>query len=149
MKTYEIKLEHLFIENILYPRYYVYYYTDGILDNVLYHSNDGINGYILPEYTNNEPIDNTCKVKHYPNARKPRLNTFKPVYGSGGNLYFKHAYKVCNDLNNPTIERILKSQYNPHKNVWNNNLRHTIYLYDNGRIVIEFTGYYRRYHYVI
>jgi hypothetical protein len=163
-KQYQIKQELLLQDNnILKPVFNTYYFIDNKLSCIEFHSYDG-NGTTKPDYSLYvSPSDLVCSesnyvapepvpyVCHKPNKllcwNKPVRNTlptkpisFKPVHICGGNLYFKHKYKVMNDLTSPEIQRILMSQYKPHKAVFNENIHHTIYLYTTGVIVIEFGG---------
>ena len=165
-KQYQIKQELILQDNnILKPVFNTYYFIDNQLSCIEFHSYDG-NGttkpgfdkYIKPsdlvcseaDYVCQPPkpfippvVDNKPKCWNKPVSkicREPRLKTFRGVHGNGGNLYFKHKYKVVNELTSPIIQRILMSQYNPHKAVWNENINHTIYLYTTGVIVIEFGG---------
>ena len=51
MKTYKIKYEPVIIDGVTYPKYNVYYYIGGVLENKSFHSIDGFNGEILNDYT--------------------------------------------------------------------------------------------------
>ena len=50
MKTYKIKYEPIIIEGITYPKYNIYYYSNGVEENKEFHSIDGINGTIRNGY---------------------------------------------------------------------------------------------------
>lgn len=50
MKTYEIKYEPIIIDGSENPKYNIYYYINGVLDDYQFHSIDGINGEIKQGY---------------------------------------------------------------------------------------------------
>lgn len=50
MKTYEIKYEPKEIDGEIIDKYNTYYYINGELENVEFHSTDGINGEIRYGY---------------------------------------------------------------------------------------------------
>lgn len=163
-KQYQIKQELILQDKILKPVFNTYYFIDNQLSCIEFHSYDG-NGITKPGFdVYVSPSDLKCLESNYvcpppkpfippvvdnkPKCwNKPVKNTyptkpisFNPVHICGGNLYFKHKYKIMNNLTSPDIQRILMSQYKPHKAVFNRYLHHTIYLYETGVIVIEFGG---------
>jgi hypothetical protein len=50
MKEYYIAYEPLETKGRTIPKYNIYYYYNNMLEGKEYHSSDGKNGYIKPEY---------------------------------------------------------------------------------------------------
>ena len=50
MKTYEIKYEPIINDGETYPKYNIYYYSNGVEESKEFHSIDGINGTIRNGY---------------------------------------------------------------------------------------------------
>jgi hypothetical protein len=51
MKTCEIKYEPVVIDGTSIDKYNIYYYNNGELESIEFHSTDGINGEARPGYT--------------------------------------------------------------------------------------------------
>jgi hypothetical protein len=51
MKTYEIKYEPIEKNGKQIDKYNIYYYIDGVIETVEFHSTDGISGEVRQGYT--------------------------------------------------------------------------------------------------